>query len=50
MPIHVNEVYIDENGKRAERTNTIKTDEGPRFGTSMEGLSKCDQFLMQKEP
>lgn len=40
VPIHVNEVYIDENGKRAERTNIIKTDEGPRFGTSMEGLSK----------
>lgn len=40
VPIHVNEVYIDENGKRAERTNIIKTDEGPRFGTSIEGLSK----------
>ncbi len=40
VPIHVNEVYMDENGKRAERTNIIKTDEGPRFGTSMEGLSK----------
>jgi acetyl-CoA acyltransferase len=40
VPIHVNEVYIDENGKRAERTNIIKTDEGPRLGTSMEGLSK----------
>jgi acetyl-CoA acyltransferase len=40
VPIHVNEVYIDENGKRAERINIIKTDEGPRFGTSMEGLSK----------
>jgi acetyl-CoA acyltransferase len=40
VPIHVNEVYIDENGKRAERTTIIKTDEGPRIGTSMEGLSK----------
>jgi acetyl-CoA acyltransferase len=40
VPIHVNEVYIDENGKRAERITIIKTDEGPRIGTSMEGLSK----------
>lgn len=40
VPIHVNEVYLDENGKRAERVNIVDTDEGPRMGTSMEALSK----------
>lgn len=40
VPIHVTEVYLDENGKRAERVNIVDTDEGPRMGTSMEALSK----------
>ena len=40
VPINVNEVYLDENGKRAERVNIVDTDEGPRMGTSMEALSK----------
>lgn len=40
VPIHVNEVYLDENGKRAERVNIVDTDEGPRRGTSMEALAK----------
>jgi len=40
VPIHVNEVYLDENGKRAERINIVDTDEGPRIGTSIEALSK----------
>ncbi len=40
VPIHVNEVYLDENGKRAERINIVDTDEGPRMGTSIEALSK----------
>ena len=40
IPVPVNEVYIDQNGKRAERTNIIDTDEGPRLGTSIEALAK----------
>lgn len=40
VPIRVNEVYLDENGKRAERVNIVDTDEGPRRATSMEALSK----------
>ncbi|MFK8039073.1 MAG: acetyl-CoA C-acyltransferase [Crocinitomicaceae bacterium] len=40
VPISVNEVYLDKNGKRTERTNIIDTDEGPRFGTSIEALAK----------
>ncbi len=40
VPISVNEVYIDQNGKRAERVNIIDTDEGPRLGTSIEALAR----------
>lgn len=40
VPINVNEVYLDENGKRAERINTISVDEGPRFGTTVEALAR----------
>ena len=40
VPISVNEVYLDQNGKRAERTNIIDTDEGPRLGTSVEALAR----------
>ena len=40
VPINVPEVYIDANGKRAEKTNVVEVDEGPRVGTNMEGLSK----------
>lgn len=40
VPINVNEVYLDENGKRAERTNVIKVDEGPRKGTTVSGLER----------
>ncbi|MDA7803903.1 acetyl-CoA C-acyltransferase [Crocinitomix sp.] len=40
VPINVHEVYLDANGKRAERTNVIKVDEGPRLGTTVEALSK----------
>ncbi len=40
VPIDVKEVYLDANGKRAERINTIKVDEGPRKGTSVEALAR----------
>ncbi len=39
-PIQVNEVYLDESGKKQERTFTVDTDEGVRADTSIEGLSK----------
>jgi acetyl-CoA acyltransferase len=39
-PIQVNEVYLDENGKKAQRTFTVDTDEGVRADTSIDGLSK----------
>jgi acetyl-CoA acyltransferase len=39
-PIQVNEVYLDETGKKQQRTYTVDTDEGVRADTSIEGLSK----------
>ncbi|MBV8255851.1 MAG: acetyl-CoA C-acyltransferase [Chitinophaga sp.] len=40
LPIDINEVYVDAKGKRASRTFTVDTDEGPRADTSMEALAK----------
>lgn len=40
VPITVKETYVNEAGKKAEREYVVDTDEGPRPGTSMEGLSK----------
>ncbi|MDE0871493.1 MAG: acetyl-CoA C-acyltransferase [Flavobacteriales bacterium] len=39
-PITVNEVYLDANEKRQERTHVVDTDEGVRRNTSTESLSK----------
>ena len=39
-PIQVNEVYLDENGKKQQRTFTVDTDDGVRADTSISGLSK----------
>ena len=40
LPITVNEVYVDEKGKKQQRSFVVDTDEGVRADTSMEGLSK----------
>lgn len=40
LPIAVEEVYVDEKGKKQKRTYTVDTDEGPRADTSMEALGK----------
>lgn len=39
-PITVNEIYLDEKERRQERSIIVDTDEGPRQGTTIEGLSK----------
>jgi len=39
VPVEVEETYLDEKGKRKTRKFTVDTDEGPRPGTSMEGLA-----------
>jgi acetyl-CoA acyltransferase len=40
VPITVNEVYLDEKGKRQKRSFVVDTDEGVRADTSLEGLAK----------
>jgi acetyl-CoA acyltransferase len=40
LPIEVGEVYVDEKGKKQQRTFTVDTDEGPRADTSPEALAK----------
>lgn len=39
VPVEVEETYLDEKGKRKTRKYIVDTDEGPRTGTSIEGLS-----------
>jgi len=40
LPITVDEVYLDEKGKKQKRSYVVDTDEGPRADTSMEVLGK----------
>ncbi len=40
LPVEVEEVYLDQKGKKQKRTYTVDTDEGPRADTSMEALAK----------
>lgn len=40
MPITVNETYLDERGKKQQRSFVVDTDEGVRADTSLEGLAK----------
>ena len=47
VPITVNEVYLDENEKRQERSFIADTDEGPRAGSSLEGLAKLSPVFAQ---
>lgn len=40
LPIEVEEVYLNEKGKRSVKKYTVNTDEGPRKDTSMGALGK----------
>ena len=40
LPINVEEIYLDEKGKKQKRSHVIDTDEGVRADTSLEGLAK----------
>lgn len=40
LPINVEEVYLDEKGKKQKRNYIVETDEGPRADTSVEVLAK----------
>jgi acetyl-CoA acyltransferase len=40
LPMNVEQVYLDEKGKKQKKSFIVDTDEGPRADTSMEVLSK----------
>ncbi|MFC2110334.1 acetyl-CoA C-acyltransferase [Bacteroidota bacterium] len=40
VPINIEEIFIDSNGKKQTKSYEVKQDEGPRRGTSVEALSK----------
>ncbi|HTG54703.1 MAG TPA: acetyl-CoA C-acyltransferase [Niabella sp.] len=40
LPIEVEEIYLDEKGKKQKRSFVVDTDEGPRADTSLEALNK----------
>ena len=47
VPINVEQIYIDENGKKASKSYTVTKDEGPRAGTSIEALAKLRPVFAQ---
>ncbi len=47
VPITVNEVYLDKNEKRQEKSFVVDTDEGPRKGGSVEALGKLKPVFAQ---
>ena len=40
LPIEIEQVYLDEKGKKATKKYTVDTDEGPRADTSLDVLGK----------
>jgi acetyl-CoA acyltransferase len=40
LPVKVEEVFLDKNGKKQQRDYIVDTDEGPRKDTSLEALAK----------
>jgi len=40
VPITVENIFLDEKGKKQTKNYTVSTDEGPRKGTSLEALAK----------
>lgn len=46
-PITVNEVYLDANEKRQERTHVVDTDEGVRRDSTLEGLARLKPVFAQ---
>jgi len=46
VAIDVNEVYVDKNGRRAEKINVVNNDEGPRGDTTKEALAQLKPVFM----
>ncbi|MFY7963428.1 MAG: acetyl-CoA C-acyltransferase [Chitinophagaceae bacterium] len=47
LPINIEEVYLNEKGKKATRNYIVDTDEGVRADTSLEGLAKLKPAFAQ---
>ncbi|MBT8272569.1 MAG: acetyl-CoA C-acyltransferase [Bacteroidia bacterium] len=47
VPITIDQVYIDDSGKKATRSYTVNKDEGPRKGTNQEALAKLRPVFAQ---
>jgi len=48
LPINIQETYLDESGKKKQRTFTVDTDEGPRADTSLQALAKLKPAFAAK--
>lgn len=48
LPINIEQVYLDEKGKRKTKTFTFDTDEGPRPDTNIDVLSKLKPVFAAK--
>jgi acetyl-CoA acyltransferase len=48
LPINIEQVYLDEKGKRKTKSFTFDTDEGPRPDTNIEALSKLKPVFAAK--
>lgn len=42
VPVDITQVYVDNNGKRAEKKYTMSQDEGPRLGTTVDALARLN--------
>ena len=47
VPIIVENIFLDENGKKQTKDYTVSKDEGPRKGTSIEALAKLRPVFAQ---
>jgi acetyl-CoA acyltransferase len=47
VPINVENIFLDENGKKQTKNYTVSVDEGPRKGTSIAALSKLRPVFAQ---
>lgn len=48
LPINIEQVYVDEKGKRNKRSYIVDTDEGPRQDTNLEALAKLKPVFASK--
>jgi acetyl-CoA acyltransferase len=47
VPIEVEQVFINDTGKKQSKSYTVSKDEGPRKGTSLEALAKLKPVFAQ---